>query len=1256
MVRRNIKGNNQKIVYRNERFNKGVITTNDPLQEGSFRRLINFEISNQNASLQHREPFITVPLYDLQGKEIFLSKNSIVFSFNEETEYSYIIDFKQEVKTIPEFIETILIEPEEIEKFYVVDGDTISVNGQRYRLAFIDAPELEDFVYKPFDNDFKTLGEEAKSKVEEILSKKNFSIVQYDFQSEKKDQFGRPLVFVFYKEEDEIKLLNSVIMEEGYANFYGIYNVENFEVTIPKEISFKNKTYNLFNLFKTAFDTAKNKELSPINSKYFAVNIDFNLMENYFYSKLVVYKIKKETDLKIQQTEYKEYDLKKYGNKIVKRVLETFEINELETKKDLNLFSEENLKYTLITKEHIVLNSKYENQTLNLFLEVHKANGTHLYTGPIEITRTSPNYEEGIFETFNIKTYKNPEMHVEFQNLTNYKPNILSERSIIPELLLKEKSNIAGNSTPKVDAVLLSTFVSENYNKTIDVQSTQFKKYLNSNTARFTEIDKYIIEPFFKAPILKNGKDNYMYRWDLISMKELDLNKEDNIEDFNPIYKSAWTDLYSGENITNNINRLEKKLLNIDKIKEADELYIITFNNFDNYKNDDDEETLPDININNLKIGGDTITEVHDLFIEKIKGKNSFELSLLITNKFNQNYEIIKAYDQVALKAILTGKKEKDKLTYEEPKHQRNKALTEKELEELFENKENKNIGFVFLPSILNFYDETNSTYKSVFNAIKTTTIFFELNSNNKKTLPLHINFNHLKELETKFNNDDFETFFKDGFAARFYLLNYDGEIADLTYSDEHYDVIAYTKTSPTYLFKDGNIQNYLPSDFMKENFEKESMMIKYCKYITDFQDRAIVYGNPMYNNAIFMSEEGSPYYYSLYNTFEFDHEVVHVQQFKTILLVFTINDIWVIYEVEEKEQQEYRDEEGKTQYQEITKLSFRSKKILYNISTEHKNKNTIQNISRYVTLLSNDVLYLIKPSTFISDETQFTLNILSQNISALIKDPIIFINERLLYYGINTPATDYKLNLNATDNNIKLYFSTVVEETPYTLILTYDILNNRWYEEDTIVFGYPEQIYLLDATTKYEMLTNNNGKIYITYQTDKYKNMLMTKYGESYFDISHDENNFIRHSIKYYIDTGNLKLNEHLRKRFRTLHVTMKNIDSKDLFFTYNFQVDDIMFKNNFVPQYKLNEDNIYVEAQVIERDIIVDEKSVFSAGFLDDFYLDFSNFSASDIMVLRNDLLGNGRVPRVKIGFTSQGRFYLLSFGILYIEKGGR
>lgn len=1397
MPQRTLKGINQKIVYRNERYTKGTVTTNDPLYEGSFRRLINFKVSNQNSSLENREPFITVPLYDLNNNEIKLSPNAYVFSLNEDTEHSFILDMKQELITNINNKEKVLHKLRRYNSkweeyiygewketsFYVVDGDTVNLKGQRYRLAIIDAPELEDKTYEPTSNQYSTLGEEAKSQLENFLKNgTEFKISQFDFQSEKIDQFGRPMVYITRKETIETIIGNEVIhtdlniiiniklLEQGFASIYGMnkFKTKERNFIIPKKIYFEDDSeYSLkFELEKAYKFSLDNKNFSPINKKYNDISITFEALEEpLYYTKPVVHKIEKETNVEFTSLhdETDPEDTIFIENKLVKRVLKTLLINELKVKEDLEIFSDQSLRYELVLREDNIKPSfnltvsKYEDQYLNFLVKIYNEAGASIYTGLIELSRITPNPEEGIVETFNLRTYKRPEVHVEIQDQTNLKPNILDDSSIIPETLMGDIANAKGITSPKVDTVLLEVGLNSNLELPKEDDPKIFTKYLRTNRGIYSDFkSRYNITPYFKAPKIKGKK--YMYRWDLISGKEINTSNKSEVDFFSPYFRSAWVDLYSGENISTNEDRIKKIALSIDSARQSTK-YLVIERNIESLKNQ--EEQFNDEDIGNSTINYEEVSDYLynlDNDIESFINNNSLQdIKNLLTanpdlkeevnfNINNKDYIIRDIVNHNVIASALSGRKSTDEIGITISSLTGTSKQTYENINNLLEEIEQNrgSICFIFLPYKVKVSSKTDDEEieEILYISTKTKTITFDLESDRKIALPLNLKvkedlfdneifknkiekeyiintektiietrsfnmpssfhysgseqwfYKNLKEVRGFVNEDekkyyipqkkttsDSETkfkitldeFFEDGFVSVFYLTTYE-EVEDLTYQDVFYDQLAYKKTSAVYNFRESNAGGYAPSDFVRDRLQMEARALKYCNYIGYFDYMTVLYGNPRYRNTIFLSEPGSPYYFGLTNAFEFDAEVVHVNQFKDVLMVFTINDIWVIYWHQEKITTQ--DNEGK-RYEE-TKVTLRQKKILYNISTEHKNKVTIKNLTRYVTLVSNNVLYLITPSSYIADDTQYSLKILSQNIEHLMKNPLHYINERLLYYEIKEAAKEYKLNLNASDNFVKLYYSVVVGETdiPYTLIVTYDILNNRWYEEDTISFGNPNQIYLLDSTTGYEMLTEQKDNNYLTYQTDKYKNLLLDEYGQSYYDLSPV---FYKQRIRYFIDTGYLKLSEHLRKRFRQLLINIKNLDSKEILFTYNFTIDDVQYTNDFEAEYLTNNSNEIIEIEkinikeVLEKNIKqvlnrVDNKFLeeykfllkyqedFNIGFLENFLLDFSYLGSSDIMMLRHNLLGRGRLPRLKMGFSAMGRFYMLSFGIVYTEKGGK
>lgn len=86
----------------------------------------------------------------------------------------------------------------------VLDGDTFEANGQRYRIAEIDAPEIS-----------QQFGNESKSHLQSLILHKRVSI-----KTESIDRYNRKIVKV-YAEENYIA---ESIVKNGFAWFYERYS------------------------------------------------------------------------------------------------------------------------------------------------------------------------------------------------------------------------------------------------------------------------------------------------------------------------------------------------------------------------------------------------------------------------------------------------------------------------------------------------------------------------------------------------------------------------------------------------------------------------------------------------------------------------------------------------------------------------------------------------------------------------------------------------------------------------------------------------------------------------------------------------------------------------------------------------------------------------------------------------------------------------------------------------------------------------
>ena len=88
MARKAVKGYAEKNYYDNTKFNGGVVATNDPLNEGYFKHLVNFDISDMGQSLTPRKGYNTVPINTSTiTPELFIStytdNNIISFRIND---------------------------------------------------------------------------------------------------------------------------------------------------------------------------------------------------------------------------------------------------------------------------------------------------------------------------------------------------------------------------------------------------------------------------------------------------------------------------------------------------------------------------------------------------------------------------------------------------------------------------------------------------------------------------------------------------------------------------------------------------------------------------------------------------------------------------------------------------------------------------------------------------------------------------------------------------------------------------------------------------------------------------------------------------------------------------------------------------------------------------------------------------------------------------------------------------------------------
>jgi|LGOV01.1.fsa_nt_gb hypothetical protein len=411
-------------------------------------------------------------------------------------------------------------------------------------------------------------------------------------------------------------------------------------------------------------------------------------------------------------------------------------------------------------------------------------------------------------------------------------------------------------------------------------------------------------------------------------------------------------------------------------------------------------------------------------------------------------------------------------------------------------------------------------------------------------------------------------------------------------------------------------------------------------------------------NNTIYISEPGRFNYYKEVNKFEYAETVIKVLEFKNILLIFTSQHLYALY----RDSLDTITGEGETQVT-VTTEYWATQKVLYNIRTNEKYKDVIQVFNEFILFYSEDgQMFLIKPNTMIDSETRFSLKYFNQGVNDVLLNYDDYINERLANYNIQHTITKDDVNIKAllSVNFIKIFYYI---PGYITYILVFDVINNRFFVYDTVAFTDIHDKMYLDSGELY--ITKSQAKLYLTMPYKELNQM------DSNADMS-IINNFKKIAISPLIDTGNMSLNNHLRKRFATLHTVFKNLSTSKLLFNVETELDDIVshpFYDTQLEVHDIGGISYYVTVPKTDNNDLIDLigdnqiSDAASAAFIyamenrtyeeDSLLLDFAEFTSSKLLTHRTSIRGKGKVLRLKMQFISKGDFKLQSFGIVYKER---
>lgn len=494
--------------------------------------------------------------------------------------------------------------------------------------------------------------------------------------------------------------------------------------------------------------------------------------------------------------------------------------------------------------------------------------------------------------------------------------------------------------------------------------------------------------------------------------------------------------------------------------------------------------------------------------------------------------------------------------------------------------------------------------------------------------------------------------FFKHGVSITFYIRPYAPEelleegdskgYKTLQMLKNSWSLSSYTSRTPVLTYGYDNL-SVVEMDLINE---VDPIQIRNAKNFISFKDEFLVVWT---ENILYISEPGK------YNDFkekgkkEFGERILKVLPFKEILLVFTTQHLYAVSLFEQivlTEAPQAKEGEQQKPAEEVSVFHWVKNTVLYNILTKEKYIDAIQVFNQMVLFYSEDgQLYFIKPSTQIDDNTRFSLQYFNKGANDILKNYHLYINERLVTYGIEQEVTKDDVQIKSL---ISVNFIKIIYYVPnlITYILIYDVINNRFYVQDSTSFNDVQDKLFVDSGDAF--ITAHNLQSYITVPYTELNEE------DNNYDMSIVDN-FSKVPIYTLIDTGNLNLNNHLYKRFRDLKMSIKNISTTEILFNLETTLDDVIAHTFYSPKLEIQDiDGVPYFLPVVSPD----SRELIGELYKDSFannsiFMLLNRKTVSRLVTYVSSILGMGKVISIKLQFISKGKYKVQSFGIVYKER---
>ena len=1274
MARKSVKGYAEKNYYDNTKFSGGIVATNDPLNEGSFKHLVNFDIADTGQSLTPRKGFLTTAFkYKQDGidVEVALSdKTTYYFDANigkwifvDFGTYDTFVDNNNNTIYTPKMYKVEF----DIENKYITNVQTIknfSVSGITITPWLYDIDEGYLTSIEIFNNMEYTDTNYAVPAIDEYGVTKYIIKVGYKSQHDVYEYCWLTLTYredqteyegVTYPSDtlilsclDNTDIVNTV--DPNYRNLASYKSI----IPDPMQVIYENgkEPLGFIQQFPMIYIKHKNKYLinntQVIEGLEIVPNFYLKELENNTY-------VDNSTSTPILNAPKYEWAY-------------TYDI--VSTSQD-NIILTDTLVYRspiYSLEDNSVLLSTYPiESTIIERINDMSSKIYSLYNIPMH---DGVAWSTIAHTTFNTWEYSEYEDYLnEFDTLTNELTETYRKSTLILYVVPK----------PTMTKRIKMPTAMFNIGDNIELMQTA---WYNNSTYNMKEDSLYNLPGITETMVCNDGEK--------LSDKfsSIDFSKESYIEDkddstsiYNYITKKY--SIYSGSNcepLNNNINK---------NLKDAISNYLENNNNILSNKDlinliksseTSDErfwfyvrplsEVVHDFSTNTEGLGYSYMvqTALHSNIIAfKYAGMTYSELEEYLTDTAFDNV-LIKYFEKVSIVDVPQGVKTSNKHTlalsklfpnlleydntyyvyFDKKTHETsidiNKTFssTEYRTDSILNNfavvsayDDNDNLINYIDPSILTFLPHIKniplSAYEINTNALAIAKDNLFSISNNMLSAELtrtNTTYEYLKKLGM----------FDQGLNINMYILH----MPTLSYLKQEYpNFNSYTRdyfVNTTSLIQNRliTIDSKQPTTYV-EYLTEEPRQIENAKDYFIFNSSLGAHLVTYNENKIFISKENMQYYFPATGySFSFPETIVKAIQYKDMILVFTTQNLYAVYLTEYVTTvQNGTDDQGNPKYVQQSTYEFATLPVLYNLMVDERYKDAIQVYNQMILFYSADgQMFLIKPTAAIDSNTRFSIQYFNKSANDILLNYKEYMQDRLYVYGKSDIITDVNIKVSTSINFIKVFYSA---PNIMTYILIYDIINNRWYTYDTLMFTNIKGLHNIPSGEMYTIEDNN--KLYFTLPyiqpNEVDNNVDMASY-----------NNFSREAIRSEIDTGTINLNNHLKKRFKDLHVIYKNLNASAIEFSLDTFIDDIPITTYIGSSLEVR--NVAGSDTIV----LVEENKVIN--FLEDntALFNFLDYNSNKIITHRNNIISKGKSIRTKMYFTSKGKYKIQGYGLVYKE----